>query len=160
VKVNRCFTRTSPPSPGLKSKPNRKPACLLTASWWFLAYSTPQSRRWRKRVPPKHWLTYTAVHSVIFQKRDLVVTTIWRILILHLKLLIFIRFEVLMLVAMKISVFQDVMPCSLVEVYQHSWEMCSLHLHFNLGSLKMDAAQSFKISLHFCLSTWCHPIRQ
>jgi hypothetical protein len=35
-----------------------------------------------------------------------------------------VRFEILMALTIMITIFWDVMPCSLVEVYTHSWGTC------------------------------------
>jgi hypothetical protein len=41
------------------------PFCLLLALCWFLAWLIFQPWRLRRRIPPKHWLTFKELCSVI-----------------------------------------------------------------------------------------------
>jgi hypothetical protein len=72
----------------MKKMPNIAPR-------WFLAWCIPQDWRWRRQVPPKHWLTFNELHSIIFQ-----MTEPFR----------YLRFEVFTVVIMKNGVFWDVTP--------------------------------------------------
>jgi hypothetical protein len=44
--------------------------CFLPASCWFPAWIT-----WRWHVPPNHGLTFSRIHSVTFQKIEVLVST-------------------------------------------------------------------------------------
>jgi hypothetical protein len=47
-----------PPCSPMKSQSTfRLKLCLLSASWWFLAWFTSQPWRWRRHIPPKLRLT-------------------------------------------------------------------------------------------------------
>lgn len=59
VKASWCFEEHTPPSSEF---------CLLPASCWFLPCLTHWPSRWRRCVPPKHWLTFTGLHGVKSQK--------------------------------------------------------------------------------------------
>jgi hypothetical protein len=41
---------------------------LLPASCWFLSLSILRPWRWRRHVPPKLWLNFNRLHSVISQR--------------------------------------------------------------------------------------------
>jgi hypothetical protein len=43
---------------------------LLPSSCWFLAWLILRIWRWRRNVPPKHWLTFIRLHGDVFQKME------------------------------------------------------------------------------------------
>lgn len=53
----------------------------------------------------------------------------------------------------KISVFCEVMLCSLDEVYQCFGRLCSLHHEDKRSTLKMEAAHYSETSVNFCQTT-------
>jgi hypothetical protein len=65
----------------------------------------------------------------------------------------YVRFQVCTVVNMRITVFWDVVPCNLVEVYRHFRGSCCLHHH---GILMMEAASTFETSVNFYQATWCN----
>jgi hypothetical protein len=63
----------------------------------------------------------------------------------------FMRFQVLTVASMKMTVFWDVAPCSLVEVYQCFRGACCLT---HRGALTMEAASASETSVNFYQTTW------
>jgi hypothetical protein len=61
------------------------------------------------------------------------------------------EFQVLTVVSMKITVFWDVAPCSLVEVYRYFRGACCLH---HQGALIMEAAIKSEKSVNFYQTAW------
>jgi hypothetical protein len=55
-------------------------------------------------------------------------------------LILDVRFEVFVVVKIKVKVFGVVMPCSVLVEYQHFGEPCCVHVQ---GEVKMEAARSW-----------------
>jgi hypothetical protein len=56
-----------------------------------------------------------------------------------------VRLELLTVSTVKISVFWDVDPCSLIDCDQHFRGTCCLHLEDRSSALKMEVAGLFKM---------------
>jgi hypothetical protein len=65
------------------------------------------------------------------------------------------RFQVLTAMSMKVTVFWDVAPCSLVEVYQHFRGACCLH-HQDIITLMLEAVTTPETSVNFYQMTQCN----
>jgi hypothetical protein len=59
VTMNNCIFWTVPPS-----------SSLLFASCWFLSWFTFYPWRWKRNIPPKHWLILKELYSGISRKTE------------------------------------------------------------------------------------------